>query len=75
MRDLGRLIGIALIVAGLTLLAWLLYDATSVLEAFGLGAVVDEATVALLGLLVGAACVVLGIACWRRPRSSTVNAL
>ncbi len=73
MRDLGRLVGIALVVAGLALLAWLLYDATSVLDALGLGVVVDEATVALLGLLVGVVCVLMGIACWRRPHSRAVS--
>lgn len=77
MRDREKRIGIALVAFGLALLAWLLYDATSVHRVLGLDAVMDEASVALGGLAVGAALVATGIACWRRSRGGTsaANAL
>jgi hypothetical protein len=56
------------------LVAWVLYDATSVLETLRLAAVVDEASVALLGLALGLASIAVGIALWRRARLGTATA-
>lgn len=77
MRDRGRLVGVALIIPGLALLAWLLYDATSVVSTLGLDAIVDEASVAVGGLAAGGVLIATGIVCWRRARgrTSAMNAL
>ena len=74
MRSSPRLAGIALVILGLALLAWLLYDATSVVETLGLAALMSEAAVALLGLLVVAVCLGGGVACLRKSRAQATAA-
>lgn len=59
---------------GFALVAWVLYDATSVLETLRLADVVDEASIALLGLALGLASIAVGIVLWRRARLGTTPA-
>lgn len=65
----GRFAGLALLTFGVLLLAWLLYDATSVLTALRLDGTVSEAGVALAGLAVAAAAVASGLWSVRRARA------
>ncbi len=65
MRSQSKLAALALVAFGLALFAWLLYDASAVVETLGLGSVASEALVALAGLTVVAASVGLGVAFWR----------
>lgn len=60
--------GAGFVALGFALIAWILYDATSVQETLRLAAVVDEATVALLGLALGLTLIAVGIAAWLRAR-------
>ncbi len=53
--NVARLSGIILVSLAVALLAWVLYDASDIVEVFGLSAYADEASVALLGLGLGAA--------------------
>jgi len=64
MRTLVRACASALVVVGLGLLAWVAYDATSVLRVFGPHVWVDEATVAMVGLAVGVFLAIAGIFIW-----------
>lgn len=59
---------LTLVSSGLALLAWVLYDATSLRDRLWLASVMDEASVALLGLAVSSISMVLGIALLRRAR-------
>lgn len=70
-----RSAGAALFVAlGFALVAWVLYDASSLLETLRFAAVMDEAVAALLGLAFGCASMAVGIVLWHRTRSGTAAA-
>ena len=68
MHSSSRITGLALFLMGGALLAWLLYDATSVQAALGLDGLASEGAVALVGPLVGVAALCAGLVCWRRGR-------
>ena len=68
MLSSSRITGLALFLMGCALLAWLLYDATSVQAALGLGALANEGAVAIVGLLVAMASLCAGLVFWRRGR-------
>jgi hypothetical protein len=57
---------VALVAAGLALLAWVLYDAGVVRDTLRLGTLASEATVALAGLLAALSSVAAGALAWRR---------
>jgi len=68
-RTLVRICASALITLGVSLLAWISYDATAVLQALGSQNLLDEAGVALGGLLISLALIASGLFSWRQARS------
>ena len=68
-----RITGLALFTFSFSLLAWLLYDATSVTETLGLGTLVGEGVVASLGLFIVAASLVVGFLLWRKGRGQAAS--
>jgi hypothetical protein len=65
MRPSSRIASLFLFAFGVALLAWVAYDATSVQQALGLSAVLDEATVAVGGLVLGLGSLGAGYGFWR----------
>ena len=63
----NRQISALFVFLGAGLLAWILVDASSVDSTLGLSAVLDEASVAVLGLAVSGACFVAAFRVSRRP--------
>ena len=55
-----------LAIAGSSLIAWTLYDATSVVQALHLSGVASEAAVAISSLLLGTAAMLTGLLAYRR---------
>ncbi len=66
MKSPSKLVSAVLILFGLSLFVWLLYDATTVVDTLSLGGVASEAVVALVGLAVVAAAIAFGVSSWRR---------
>lgn len=66
MKKFSQLSGSVVFLTGAALLAWVSYDATKVMQSLGLEARMDEATVAVLSLSLGAVLVASGIYVWRR---------
>jgi succinate dehydrogenase hydrophobic anchor subunit len=66
--NVARVSGIILVSLAVALLAWVLYDASDIVAFFGLGAYADEASVALLGLVLVAASMIGGVALIRASR-------
>lgn len=62
----SRVVGVLVGSVGVGLLSWVLYDASHVASTLGLGGVVSEASVALLGLFLAGACFVGAAAVSRR---------
>lgn len=71
MKIFARISGSVSLLAGVALLAWVSYDATSVMQSLGLQARMDEAAVALTTLLLGALLLASGIYIWRRVLRSS----
>lgn len=67
-----KILGITLLGVGLAVLAWVLYDASTIVSALHLGAVVSEAAVAVLALVVAAAGIASGTVLVLARRSAAV---
>jgi hypothetical protein len=65
-----NVVGISLGAAGLGLLAWVLYDPSEIVAAFGLRAVVSEAVVVLVALTIVAASLTGGATLLSRSRTT-----
>ena len=72
MRPLSRTAGLSLFIAGIGLMAWLLYDASSVRETLGLEALASEGVVVLLGLAMSAVWLCSGYVLWLIGRERDV---
>jgi len=68
----SRILGMTLFLFGIALLAWLLYDATSVQVVLGLESFMSEAVVVIAGLLFVAASLGAGVICWRLARRRAI---
>jgi hypothetical protein len=66
----SRILGLAFFVLSLALLGWLLFDATNVQNALGLGGIVSEAVVVIVGLLTVAGLLVSSIISFRLPKKT-----
>lgn len=73
MKAIALFLASACIVLGMGLLAWVSYDATSVLGALGLQARMDEATVAVLALSLGIVLAGTGAFLVRRIRAAALT--
>jgi thiamine monophosphate synthase len=62
----SRVVGVLVCSVGVGLLSWILIDASNVVPTLGLGGVLSEASVALLGLCLAGACFVSAVVVSRR---------
>ena len=66
--NVTRLTGMSLVALATALLAWVLYDASSIVAFFGLGAAASEASVAMVALGIVTADTTIGVALLRTSR-------
>ena len=72
MRPWSQTAGLSLLMVGVSLMAWLLTDASSVRKTLGLAALASEGAVVFLGLAVSAVSLCFGYLLWSKGRGRAI---